>query len=218
MAKVKMSKKSTRIDMAAMCDIAFLLLTFFIMTSTARLPEPVEVNTPASTVQIKLPDTNIATILVADEKTFFGAVGQEVRKRMLENMGRRYEIEFSEDEKQRFSLIESFGVDIRVLKSLIALDSGERMKPGVQTGIPYDSIDNQLSEWIQSAREANASIIADRIANGEDVPVEEKRDINIAIKGDADEEYPTIKKVIDILQKRKKNNFFLVTGLRGEDF
>lgn len=218
MAKVKMSKKSTRIDMAAMCDIAFLLLTFFIMTSTARLPEPVEVNTPASTVQIKLPDTNIATILVADEKTFFGAVGQEVRKRMLENMGRRYEIEFSDEEKQRFSLIESFGVDIRALRSFIALDSGDRMKPGTQNGIPYDSIDNQLSEWIQSAREANASIIADRIANGEDVPAEEKRDINIAIKGDADEEYPTIKKVIDILQKRKKNNFFLVTGLRGEDF
>lgn len=218
MAKVKMSKKSTRIDMAAMCDIAFLLLTFFIMTSTARLPEPVEVNTPASTVQIKLPDTNIATILVADEKTFFGAVGQEVRKRMLENMGRRYEIEFSDEEKQRFSLIESFGVDIRALRSFIALDSGDRMKPGTQNGIPFDSIDNQLSEWIQSAREANASIIADRIANGEDVPAEEKRDINIAIKGDADEEYPTIKKVIDILQKRKKNNFFLVTGLRGEDF
>src|SRR5690606_11577185 len=218
MAKVKMSKKSTRIDMAAMCDIAFLLLTFFIMTSTARLPEPVEVNTPASTVQIKLPDTNIATILVADEKTFFGAVGQEVRKRMLENMGRRYEIEFSDEEKQRFSLIESFGVDIRALRSFIALDSGDRMKPGTQNGIPFHSIDNQLSEWIQSAREANASIIADRIANGEDVPAEEKRDINIAIKGDADEDYPTIKKVIDILQKRKKNNFFLVTGLRGEDF
>lgn len=218
MAKVKMSKKSTRIDMAAMCDIAFLLLTFFIMTSTARLPEPVEVNTPASTVQIKLPDTNIATILVADEKTFFGAVGQEVRKRMLENMGRRYEIEFSDEEKQRFSLIESFGVDIRALRSFIALDSGDRMRPGTQNGIPFDSIDNQLSEWIQSAREANASIIADRIANGEDVPAEEKRDLNIAIKGDADEEYPTIKKVIDILQKRKKNNFYLVTGLRGEDF
>ncbi len=218
MAKVKMSKKSTRIDMAAMCDIAFLLLTFFIMTSTARLPEPVEVNTPASTVQIKLPDTNLATILVADEKTFFGVVGQEVRKRTLENMGTRYDLEFSEEEKQRFALIESFGVDVRALRSFIALDSGDRMKPGVQSGIPYDSIDNQLSEWIQSAREANASIIADRIANGEDVPVEEKRDINIAIKGDADEDYPTIKKVIDILQKRKKNNFFLVTGLRGEDF
>ncbi len=218
MAKVKMSKKSTRIDMAAMCDIAFLLLTFFIMTSTARLPEPVEVTTPASTVQIKLPDVNLATITVAQERAYFGAVGQDVRKLMLEKMGEKYGMTFSEDEKQRFSLIESFGVDVRALKSFIALDSGDRMKPGTQPGIVLDSLDNQLSDWIQSAREANAELIAIRMDKGEDVPAHEKRDINIAIKGDANEDYPTIKKVIDILQKRGKNNFFLVTGLRGEDF
>lgn len=218
MAKVKMSKKSTKIDMAAMCDVSFLLLTFFVMTSTARLPEPVEVTTPASTVQIKLPEANIATITVADQRAYFGTVGQDVRRVMLEKMGDRYGITFSEEEKQRFSLIESFGVDIRGMRSFIALDGADRMKPGVQAGLVLDSIDNQLSDWIQSAREANAELIAKRIEAGEDVPTEQRRDINIAIKGDANEDYPTIKKVIDILQKRGKNNFFLVTGLRGEDF
>lgn len=213
MAKVKMSKKSTRIDMAAMCDIAFLLLTFFIMTSTAKLPEPVEVTTPASTVQIKLPDVNLATITVANKSAYFGAIGQDVRKLMLEKMSEKYGIEFTEEEKQRFSLIESFGVDIRALKSLIALDSGERMKPGVQTGIPFDSINNQLVDWIQSAREANVQLLIDK-----NVPKKDQKDMDIAIKGDANEEYPTIKRVIDILQSKKKNNFFLVTGLRGEDF
>jgi biopolymer transport protein ExbD len=213
MAKVKMSKKSTRIDMAAMCDIAFLLLTFFIMTSTAKLPEPVEVTTPASTVQIKLPDVNLATITVANKSAYFGAIGQDVRKLMLEKMSEKYGIEFTEEEKQRFSLIESFGVDIRALKSLIALDSGERMKPGVQTGIPFDSINNQLVDWIQSAREANVQLLIEK-----DVPKKDQKDMDIAIKGDANEEYPTIKRVIDILQSKKKNNFFLVTGLRGEDF
>jgi len=213
MAKVKMSKKSTRIDMAAMCDIAFLLLTFFIMTSTAKLPEPVEVTTPASTVQIKLPDVNLATITVANKSAYFGAIGQDVRKLMLEKMSEKYGIEFTEEEKQRFSLIESFGVDIRALKSLIALDSGERMKPGVQTGIPFDSINNQLVDWIQSAREANVQLLIDK-----NVPKKDQKDMDIAIKGDAKEEYPTIKRVIDILQSKKKNNFFLVTGLRGEDF
>ncbi len=213
MAKVKMSKKSTRIDMAAMCDIAFLLLTFFIMTSTAKLPEPVEVTIPASTVQIKLPDVNLATITVANKSAYFGAIGQDVRKLMLEKMSEKYGIEFTDEEKQRFSLIESFGVDIRALKSLIALDSGERMKPGVQTGIPFDSINNQLVDWIQSAREANVQLLIEK-----DVPKKDQKDMDIAIKGDANEEYPTIKRVIDILQSKKKNNFFLVTGLRGEDF
>src|SRR5690606_1586313 len=113
MAKVKMSKKSTKIDMAAMTDIAFLLLTFFIMTSTAKLPEPVEVTTPASTVQIKLPDVNLATITVANKSAYFGAIGQDVRILMLEKMSEKYGVEFTDQEKQRFSLIESFGVDIR---------------------------------------------------------------------------------------------------------
>src|SRR5690606_5368228 len=144
MAKIKKSRTSTRIDMAAMCDIAFLLLTFFVMTANARLPEPVEVTTPASTVQIKLPDVNLATITVAKGNTYFGAVGQDTRVLMLEKMGERYGVTFTDDEKQRFSLIESFGVDIRGLKSFIALDGADRMKPNVQTGIPFDSINNQL--------------------------------------------------------------------------
>ncbi len=213
MAKVKMTKKSTRIDMAAMTDIAFLLLTFFIMTSTARLPEPVEVNTPASTVQIKLPDTNLATITVAGQRAYFGTVGQDTRALMLEKMGEKYGLTFTEEEIKRFSLIESFGVDVRELKGFIALEGSKRMEPGVQKGIVLDSVDNQLSDWIQSAREANAELL---IKN--DVPKKDQRDIDIAIKGDAGEDFPTIKKVIDILQKRNKNNFYLVTGLRGEDF
>lgn len=213
MAKINRKRPSTRVDMAAMCDVAFLLLTFFVMTSTARLPEPVEVNAPASTVQIKLPDTGIATITVANERAYFGAVGQETRALMLEKMGAKYGLEFSEEEKQRFSLIESFGVDISELRSFISLNGADRMKPGVQKGIALDSVNNQLSDWIQSAREANAQLLAEK-----EVPNKERRDLDIAIKGDAEEDYPTIKRVIDILQKNGKNNFFLVTGLRGEDF
>jgi len=213
MAKINRKRTSTRVDMAAMCDVAFLLLTFFVMTSTARLPEPVEVNTPASTVQIKLPDTGIATITVADERAYFGAVGQDTRALMLERMGEKYGLTFSDEEKQRFSLIESFGVDVSELRSFISLNGADRMKPGVQKGIALDSLNNQLADWIKSAREANAQLLAEK-----DVPNKERRDLDIAIKGDADEDYPTIKKVIDILQKNGKNNFYLVTGLRGEDF
>jgi len=213
MAKIKMSKKSTRIDMAAMCDVSFLLLTFFVMTSTARLPEPVEVTTPASTVQVKLPDTGIATVTVANKRAYFGAVGQDTRALMLEKMGTKYGLTFTDEEKQRFSLIETFGVDISQIRSLIAMKGTDRMKDGVQQGIALDSLNNQLGDWIQSAREANAQLLAEK-----NVPNKDRRDIAIAIKGDANEDYPTIKKVIDILQAKGKNNFYLVTGLRGEDF
>ncbi len=204
MAKVHAKKGSTRVDMTAMCDVAFLLLTFFIMTSTARLPEPYPVDTPASTVQTKLPDTNLATITVGEDKVFFGMTGQEERKLTLEKMAAQYKISFTPEQVQAFALIDGFGVDIRVLDKLIALKGSERNKPGVQPGIPMDSLNTQLYDWIYNAR-----LAARQYANA---------DLNIAIKGDADTEYPMIKKVIDVLQAQQKNNFFLVTTLRGEDF
>jgi biopolymer transport protein ExbD len=85
------------------------------------------------------------------------------------------------------------------------MKSAERNKAGIQPGIPYDSINNQLKDWIYTARQAN-------IEFGND------KDLNFAIKGDAKLEYPKIKKVMDILQDQKINTFDLVTGLRGKDF
>ena len=71
MAKIKMKKKSTTTDMTAMCDVAFLLLTFFILTATAKIPEVLPVDTPSSTVQTKLPETDLATITIGKGKVFF---------------------------------------------------------------------------------------------------------------------------------------------------
>jgi len=82
MAKIKMSKKAASIDMTAMCDVAFLLLTFFILTATAKQPEPLPVQTPASTVLTKLPETGLVTITVGrnnvGESVFFGMKDRDV--------------------------------------------------------------------------------------------------------------------------------------------
>lgn len=204
MAKVKMSKKSTKIDMTAMCDVAFLLLSFFVMTSTAKVPEPLPVDTPASTRETKLPDTDLVTLTVGDGKVFFGMVGQDIRKDALGRISEKYKVTFTEDEAKRFSLIDGFGVPVGNLKQIINLSGEERNKAGLQPGIPYDSIDNQLKEWILAARYATRDL--------------HQTELKIAIKGDAKEEYPTVKKIIDILQDQKINKFFLVTGLRSEDF
>ena len=41
MPKVKVPRKSTNIDMTAMCDVSFLLLTFFMLTTKFKADEPV---------------------------------------------------------------------------------------------------------------------------------------------------------------------------------
>ncbi len=209
MAKVKMSKKATSIDMTAMCDVAFLLLTFFILTATAKMPEPLPVDTPSSTVQTKLPETGLVMLTVGKsdgkEQVFYGMKDRAIREGALDYMAQKYKIEFTEEEKANFKLIDEFGVPVEGLKQLLAMKSADRVKKGVQSGIPCDSINNQLQDWIQGARLANINEGA-------------TKELQFAIKGDAKEEYPQIKRVMDILQDQKINSFNLVTGLRGKDY
>ena len=200
---VKTQKKATSIDMTAMCDVSFVLLTFFILTATAKVPEALPVDMPASTVQSKLPDSNLATLTIGKGKVFFDLKGKEVRIQTLEKMAEKYGVEFTDKDKVEFSLMEGFGVDIASLKSIIEMKSSERLKAN-QPGIPKDSLDNQLEDWLRIARQANIDI--------------NDKELEIAIKGDAREEYPSIKKVMDILQDQGINSFSLVTGLRGKDF
>jgi biopolymer transport protein ExbD len=194
--------------MTAMCDVAFLLLTFFILTATAKIPEALPVDTPQSTVQTKLPETDLATLTIGKGKVFFDLKGREVRVKTLELMGQKYGIEFTDDEKAKFALMEGIGVPIQNLKQLIAMKTAERSKAG-QPGVPKDSLDNQLKEWVYNARIAN---------NEYNNSIGSKQELQIAIKGDANEEYPAIKKVMDILQEQDINDFSLVTGLRGKNF
>jgi len=216
MAKVKISRKSTRIDMTAMCDVAFLLLSFFIMTATAKQPEPKPVDAPASTIEDKLPEEGVATITVGDKAAFFTIPADaEVRRGTLERISEKYGVSFSEEEYKTFLGMQGFGVPINKLKGLMKLSVDQRNQPGVQEGIPYDSVNNQLGDWIKFARQANKEVLEARIQEGKDVKF---KDLDIAIKGDANEDYMTVKRIIDILQDQDKNKFFLITGLRDEDF
>ncbi|MGG5505326.1 MULTISPECIES: ExbD/TolR family protein [unclassified Myroides] len=209
MAKGKMKKKSMSVDMTAMCDVSFLLLTFFVLTSTAKLPEPLPVDTPNSTVQTKLPESNLATVTIGGEpgkeKVFFGVLGKEDRIATLEKMGSRYQIEFNDEEKQVFAYTEGIGTPINELKKFLNLPADVRNKIGAdQPGVPTDSVNNQLKDWVEMAR-----IVAKENNN---------KVLDVAIKGDAEANYPAVKNVIDILQEQRVNRFFLVTGLRNEDF
>lgn len=203
MAKINIKKNAGSTDMTAMCDVAFLLLTFFVMTSTAKIPEALPVDTPTSTVQTKLPETDLATLTVGKGKVFFDLKGKEVRIRTLELMGEKYGVAFSEEDKNTFSRMDDFGVPLLNLKQIIDMKAADRSKAG-QPGIPADSLDNQLKDWIFYARTANIEV--------------NDKELQVAIKGDAKEEYPAIRKVMDMLQDQKINSFSLVTGLRGKDF
>lgn len=202
----KMKKTSTRIDMTAMCDVSFLLLSFFVLTSTAKVPEVHPVDLPNSTKETKIPTDDIVTLSIDQDKVYFGLSGKEDKKDVLERMGKEYNIDFTKEEIEKFSFMENFGVDIRELKQLLAKPANELMKPEFHTnGIPYqDSLNNQLSSWVRNARESSYA--------------RKQSFVKVAIKGDAEEKFGTVKKVVAILQEQRQNRFYLVTGLRDSDF
>ena len=198
MGRAQIKKKSTFIDMTAMSDVTVLLLTFFMLTSTFVKKEPVQVTTPASVSEIKIPETNVLQILVDPSgKIFMSLDKQQDMQAVLESMGEEYGIKFTPEQEKRFTLASTFGVPIRSMQKFLDLPDDERDKILKNEGIPSDSIDNQFKSWVRNARIANP-------------------DLRIAIKADASTPYSVIKNVMNSLQDLRENRYNLITSLKTE--
>ncbi|RYF11630.1 MAG: biopolymer transporter ExbD [Flavobacteriales bacterium] len=197
MPRIKVKRKSLPVDMTAMTDVAFLLLTFFILTATAKQPDPLELKLPSSSYKIKGPDKDLMVLTIGKGKVFIEVVGQDIRIATLEKIAAQYKIEFNAEEKKRFSLIGSFGVPLQNLNSFIKMDATARKSSLMETGIPVDSTNNQLADWILHSRQAVAELHGTVM--------------QVSIKADEEEVYSSVKKIFDILQKQKINKFGLMT-------
>ena len=196
MAKVKVKRKSTFIDMTAMSDVTVLLLTFFMLTSTFIQKEPVTVTTPGSVSEIKIPESDILQILVDPQgKVFMTLDKQEDRVEVLKKVGEEYGITFTPEEINKFRLANSFGVPISQMKAFLALSEDEQDATLKELGIPTDSTDNQFKVWVKSARDQN-------------------RNLRIAIKADQTTPYPEIKTIMTSLQDIRENRYNLITSLK----
>lgn len=197
MARVKVKRKSTRIDMTAMSDVTVLLLTFFMLTSTFVQKEPVQVTTPGSVSEIKIPETNILQILIDPTgKVFLSMDKQGDMVSTLESMGSEYGISFTPEELNKFKTQQTFGVPMSKMKGYLDLSSEEQDKVLKDMGIPSDSTNNQFKSWIKNARVANA-------------------DLRIAIKADQNTPYKVIKDVMNSLQDLRENRYNLITSLKA---
>ncbi len=196
MTRVKVKKKSTFIDMTAMSDVTVLLLTFFMLTSTFVKKEPVQVYTPASVSEIKIPDTNILQILVDSKgKIFMSLDKQPDLRAVLQRMGEEYGVKFNAEQEKKFSVASTFGVPIASMPEYLNLPSDKQDEVLKNEGIPCDSTDNQFKSWVKNAKEINP-------------------DLRIAIKADSKTPYAVIKKIMNSLQDIRENRYNLITNLK----
>jgi biopolymer transport protein ExbD len=208
MPKVKIPRKSSSVDMTAMCDVSFLLLTFFILTSKFKPTEPVAIDLPNSRSEITVTDA-IKISVDHDGKAYINYPSALFRLKALEKMGEIYKDKYpyltnlTPKQQKTFGDVETFGCDARALPDLLNKKPDEVSK--VTTGIPMDSLDNQLGDWIMAGRYADVEINHPSARNA----------IRIAIKGDKQSDVKAVQKVIKTLTDRDIHTFNLITTLAG---
>jgi biopolymer transport protein ExbD len=202
MPKAKLPRKSTNIDMTAMCDVAFLLLTFFMLATKFKPEEPVVVKTPSSISEIPLPDVDIMLLTVDPKGRIFFSIDNKLkRKELIESVNNDRKLGLSPEEINAFAIGPSIGIPFNQLKSFLNMrpdQQGELVKNA--QGVPVDtsvlSPNNELAQWIKSARYTNPRL-------------------RICIKADGDAAYPHVKKIIRTLEGYKIFKFNLITNLKA---
>ena len=195
MARVKPKRHNIRVDMTAMTDVSFLLLTFFILTAQFAKPDIETITTPSSISEKLLPDASLMTILsTTDGKFYFTPVenGTE-RIALLDKMGQKYGMSFTDKEKVAFSNLQSVGVPMSQMKRFLDLPDDQRKAYKSDTGIPMDSTKKELVDWVQQSLSINP-------------------DYKLAIKGDVGTKYPKVKALFEGLRDIDFLKFWLITS------
>lgn len=200
MPSVKIPRKSTDTDMTPFVDIAFLILSFFIMATKFKPPEPVEIKTPGSVLSQELPDNNAVLISIdSTDKVYFSLLSDKDPGKfddIINGINASQNLNLTPAEIQNFKKTVMVGVPFAGLKQLLGTDAKEQgtLK---QPGIPVlDSANNQLVWWIQEAKKAFSG-----------------QKLNYLIKGDGNSKYPAFEAVIASLKRNEEFKYNLVTAL-----
>ena len=199
MAKVKIQKKDIWIDMTPISDVMTLLLCFFMLTSTFLTPEPIQVNTPSSVSEVKIPENDVLNILVSPEgRIYVGTENKNNMVAMMEQVTDKFGITLNGTQVKHFKEDAMIGAPLSKLADYLSLEP-EKMSEAIQTlGIPTDSIDggkSEFQEWVSAARDVNP-------------------DIKLAIKCDAKTPYKVVKAMMSELQDMNENRYQLITNLQ----
>jgi biopolymer transport protein ExbD len=199
MPKVKVPRKSTSIDMTAMCDVAFLLLSFFILTTKFKPSETLAVVTPSSVSAKVAPENDVVLITIDKDGKVYLSVSDKNRsekQEIISSLSTSRSLNLTDAQKAAFLRPGSFvGVPFTQLSSLLSMSPDDFKKVKME-GIPVtDSTNNQLIEWMAAAKKAF-----------------EGKKLELLVKGDNSSKYPSFQGVINAFKKNDLMKFQMVTN------
>jgi biopolymer transport protein ExbD len=196
MGRPKIARKSTNIDMTAMCDVAFLLLSFFILTTKFKPAEAITVQTPSSVAAKAAPQKDFVMVTIdKDGKVFFQVEDEQKKELIAETINSTKNLGLN---VAAFKKASFFGASFAQLGQFLAIPEEQR-KGASLPGIPTrDSSNNEMIEWFRLAKQAY---------NGQKM--------DILLKGDNVSKYPAFKSIVTALKKNDLYKFQMVTNPEG---
>src|SRR4026209_208185 len=199
MPSVKIPKKSTFVDMTPFVDVAFLILTFFIMATKFKPEEPVEIKTPNSVSTKELPESDALQVTFdSTGRVFFSVLSEKdpkVKYNVIKHMNDTRNLGLTDAEMKNFVKAPAIDVPFTGLKQLLGVPA-EDHKNVKQPGIPLDTLGGELYYWIRDA-----------------VATFSGKQLKYLIKGDNEAKYPAFKQVLNAFKKNEIFKFQMITML-----
>jgi biopolymer transport protein ExbD len=199
MPKVKIPRKSTTIDMTAMCDVAFLLLSFFILATKQKPPEAVTVQIPSSVSQKVAKEEAIIVTLNKEGKVFLMLGDKTHKEEILNNINTEKGLGLTPAELAKLKTVDFIGLPLNMIKGSLALNSpiaGDKMP-----GIPNDTTNNELVDWMRAVVDSYRG--------------ESLENMNLLLKGDNMAKYPSFKNIKEAFKKNDIYKFKIITNPEG---
>lgn len=194
MGRAKIKRGSTSVDMTPMCDVAFLLLTFFILAAKFKPPDVIEVVTPSSVSTKVAPEKDFLRVTISKDNKVFLSMDPSIKGDVLDELAKERNITFSAQDKENFINAQFIATPISQLNQFDQLKP-EQVKGANLQGIPVDSANNELAAWVSAAINARMG-----------------ETLNYLIKGDDASKYETFEKVIDAFKRNDQYKYNLVTS------
>jgi biopolymer transport protein ExbD len=196
MGRAKLPRKSTSIDMTAMCDVAFLLLSFFILTTKFKPSEAIAVVIPKSVASKVAPEKDIVEVIFdKDGKVFLQMDDESIKETIANSLNATKNLGINVNAFKKALFI---GAPFSGLASYLSIPEDQR-KGNSLPGIPVkDTSNNELTQWMALVRDAYQG-----------------KKPNLLLKGDNMAKYPAFKSVITAFKKNDFTKFQMVTSPEG---